>query len=197
MIFVFDLDDTVCDTDAYSEKYISEFIKKNNLPYKQIAKETRFAEAKFDWDRETALEWYKKDGDEMMLNFPCKGNSVEIINKLYDLGHKIVIATARGDDWHTDPVGVTKKWLENNKIKYNKLHIGRVDKEKICEEEKADFFIDDDIKITSRVGEYFKKSNNGGKCFLMNTLYNKTLECDENVIRVNNFNEFYRQVFGK
>ena len=38
MIFVFDLDDTLCDTDLYSEYYIKEYIKKNNLPYKQIAK---------------------------------------------------------------------------------------------------------------------------------------------------------------
>ena len=55
MIFVFDLDDTVCDTDGYSEKFINEFIKKHNLPYKQIAKDVRFAEMKFDWSHEEAL----------------------------------------------------------------------------------------------------------------------------------------------
>ena len=46
MVFVFDLDDTLSETDAYSEKYINEFMKKNNLPYKQIAKDVRFAEKK-------------------------------------------------------------------------------------------------------------------------------------------------------
>ena len=56
MVFVFDLDDTLSETDLYSEKYISEFINKNNLPYKQIAKDVRFAERKFDWSTETALK---------------------------------------------------------------------------------------------------------------------------------------------
>ena len=31
MIFVFDLDDTVCDTDSYSEYYILNYIKKYNV----------------------------------------------------------------------------------------------------------------------------------------------------------------------
>ena len=74
MVFVFDLDDTICDTDAYSEYYINKFIKDNKLPFKQVAKVVRFAEKKFDWDLETALNWYKQYGDKMRLEFPEKQN---------------------------------------------------------------------------------------------------------------------------
>ena len=192
MVIVFDLDDTVVDTDGYSEKYILNFIKENNLPYKMISKVARFAEKKFDWDNETALKWYKEYGDQMMLEFPLKDGAKEIINELYDLGHTIVIATARATDWHTDPEVITKKWLENNGLKYSKLYIGRIDKEKICEEENADVFIDDDIKITGRVAEYFRKT--GGKACLFNTDYNKELDVSEGVIRVNSFKEFKEKV---
>lgn len=59
MVFVFDLDDTICDTDKYSEKYIRKYIAKHKLPYKQIATNVRFAEKKFDWDIETALRCIK------------------------------------------------------------------------------------------------------------------------------------------
>lgn len=38
MTFVFDLDDTICETDKYSEKYILNFFKINHLPYKLITK---------------------------------------------------------------------------------------------------------------------------------------------------------------
>jgi len=191
MIFVFDLDDTVCDTDAYSEQYILNFIKDNNLPYKQIAKNVRFAEQKFDWSREYALSWYKKYGDAMMFNFPCKEGAVELINQLYDLNHTIIIATARANDWHNEPERITKEWLDKEGIKYHKLYIGRIDKEKICEEENANFFIDDDIKITKNVAEYFVSQNNKNvQCFIMNTGYNKDLEINECVKRVNSFNEF-------
>ena len=56
MIFVFDLDDTVVDTDGYSEMYIKRFFEENKWPYKQIFTVARFAEKKFDWNNETALE---------------------------------------------------------------------------------------------------------------------------------------------
>ena len=134
MIFVFDLDDTVCDTDLYSEKYILEYFENFHLPYKKINNIARFAEKKFDWSDETALSWYKENGDQMMLQFPCKDGAIEFINELYDNGHTIVIATARATDWHNEPERITKDWLEKEKIKYHKLYIGRIDKEKICEE---------------------------------------------------------------
>lgn len=183
MVFVFDLDDTICETDGYSEFYIKKFFAEHNLPYRQIASDVRFAESKFDWDRETALKWYKTYGDEMMLEFPCKKNAVRCINVLKESGHRIVIATARATDWHTKPEEITLKWLEKVGLKYDKIYIGRIDKEKICEEENADVFIDDDIKITQRVAEYFdgKKDKH---CFLMTTNYNKNLEVSENAERV-------------
>lgn len=190
MVFVFDLDDTIIDTDGYSEKYISKFIKEHNLPYKLISKVARFAEKKFDWDMEAALCWYKEYGDNMMLEFPCKENAKEIINNLYDCGHTIIIATARATDWHKDPENITIKWLENNEIKYHKAYIGRVDKEKICEEECADVFLDDDIKIVQRVSEYFNCCNNSGKAILFNTEYNRELSVSDSVMRVNDFMEF-------
>ena len=194
MIFVFDLDDTVCDTDGYSEMYIKKFFVEHNMPYKKIKDVVRFAEEKFDWSKDAALCWYKDHGDEMMLNFPCKDGAIELINSLYDNGHDIIIATARATDWHSNPEGITKKWLNNNGIKYSSLYIGRIDKEKICEETNADVFIDDDIKITQRVAEYFKINNKQGKSYLMNTKYNKTLQAENDVIRVENFKEFGKKL---
>ena len=192
MIFVFDLDDTLCDTDSFSEKYILEFIKKNNLPFKQIASVVRYAEAKFDWDSETALKWYKTYGDEMMLNFPIKENALEFLNKIKNDGHKIIIATARANDWHSDPEKITKQWLEKNKVPYDKLYIGRADKELICKEENDDIFVDDDIKITARVAEH----NKNMKVFLASTPYNKTQEISEKVIRIKNLQEINEKLFN-
>ena len=121
MVFVFDLDDTICDTDGYSEFYISTFFKLNNMPYKQIANDDRYAEMKFDWDHESAINWYKTYGDDMMAEFPCKKNAVKILNMLYNMGHTVVIATARESNWHANPEEVTKQWLKENNLKYHKF----------------------------------------------------------------------------
>ena len=190
MIFVFDLDDTVCDTDGYSEYYINKFIKEHDLPYKQISKVNRYAEAKFNWSEEEALSWYKEYGDKMMSEFPLKMHSKEFINSLYDAGHTIIIATARATDWHTNPKEVTFKWLDEAGIKYDKIYFGRIDKENICKVEKADFFIDDDVKTTRRVRDYFNSlGKNTKQVFLASTDYNQTLDVDGDLIRVNDFLE--------
>lgn len=190
MIFVFDLDDTICDTDGYSEKYILNFFKENNLPYKQIAKQTRYAETKFDWDEATAIQWYKTIGDDMMAKFPCKDNNAQILRDLYNEGNTIIIATARDVNWHGDPEGVTKKWLIDNNIPYHKLYVGRVDKELICEAEKADVFIDDDILITAKVAEHNKEI----KVYLAHTDYNKNLQVHPKVKRIKGLKELIEDI---
>ena len=184
MVYVFDLDDTICDTASFSEQYILNFIKKYNLPYKHIATGVRFAEMGFDWDRDTALKWYLEYGDEMMLHFPCKKGVLEKINKLYNDGHIIIIATARANDWHVKPKEITEQWLKNVGLKYHKLYVGRVDKEAICQDENADVFVDDDLKITSRVAEYFIQKKKNAKTFLSTTEYNKLMELPNGVERL-------------
>lgn len=196
MVFVFDLDDTLSETDLYSEKYISEFINKNNLPYKQIAKDVRFAERKFDWSTETALKWYKTFGDDMMLEFPLKKGAIEFLNFLHENGCKIVIATARATDWHTNPEEITIKWLKDNKIPYDTVYVGRRDKEKICEEVDADYFIDDDVSIVESVANYFLLSKRKKQAFLLTTNYNKNLSISNNVVRVKDFDEL-KNYFNK
>lgn len=196
MVFVFDLDDTLSETDLYSEKYISEFINKNNLPYKQIAKDVRFAERKFDWSTETALKWYKTFGDDMMLEFPLKKGAIEFLNFLHENGCKIVIATARATDWHTNLEEITIKWLKDNKIPYDTVYVGRRDKEKICEEVDADYFIDDDVSIVESVANYFLLSKRKKQAFLLTTNYNKNLSISNNVVRVKDFDEL-KNYFNK
>ena len=188
MVFVFDLDDTICETDLFSEQYIEKFITEHNLPYKKITDVARFVDMKFDWSHESAHDWYFNFGDEMFLYFPVKNNSVEIINQLYDDGHRIVISTARASDWHKNPEEYTLAWLKNNGLKYHKLYIGRTDKENICKLEDADVFIDDDIDIVSKVKDYFKTKNKG-QVFLSSTKYNQTQNIPEDITTVKNFDE--------
>ena len=168
MIFVFDIDDTICDTDGYSEWYIDRFIKEHNLPYKKVKDITRYAEQKYDWDEKTAVIWNITYGDEMMLNFPCKAGAKMMINALYDAGHTIIFLTARSVNWHKEPEKVTRMWLQNNGIKYHKLIIERVDKEQVCKDINADVFVDDDLEITSNVAMHCPKT----KVFLMDSRYN-------------------------
>lgn len=189
MIYVFDIDDTICDTDGYSEKYIEWFIKSHNLPYKKVKDVTRYAEEKFDWDFNTAVLWNITYGDEMMLNFPCKEGVRETINALYDNGDTIIFATARSKSWHKEPEKVTKAWLYYNGIKYHKLITERDDKEIICKELNADVFVDDDLEITARVSAYCPNV----KTFLMTSKYNKDKKAPEGTERIFTLSEIVKE----
>ncbi len=182
MIFVFDIDDTISETDKCSDKYIAKFLKDSGSVYKRVRDVARFTEMKFDWPEDVALKWYKTYGDQMAEQFNQKRNAVEILTFLHNKGHKIVLATARSTDWHTDPEGMTMRWLKAKKVPYDKIYLGRVDKEKICIDEHADVFVDDDIEICERVARDCKNT----KVFLMNSDFNKTQYASPNLQRIDN-----------
>ena len=59
---------------------------------------------------------------------------IEIVNKLYDEGNKVIIFTARGSVTGIDWTELTKKQLQSWNLKYTKLLLGKP---------AADFYIDD------------------------------------------------------
>lgn len=62
------------------------------------------------------------------------GRVINIINRLYDMGNKIVVFTARGYASGKDWTEITKMQLKNWGLKYHQLIFGKPD---------ADFYIDD------------------------------------------------------
>lgn len=64
---------------------------------------------------------------------PLKEN-IQVINKLYDSGHYIILNTARGYVTKIDWTKLTKNQLEEFQVKYHELHFGKP---------AADFYIDD------------------------------------------------------
>lgn len=132
----------------------------------------------------------------MMLEFPLKKGVIEFLNNLHGKGCKIIIATARATDWHREPEEITIKWLKDNKIPYDRVYVGRRDKEKICEEVDADYFIDDDVNIVESVANYFANSKGTKQAFLLTTNFNKNLAVSNNVVRVKDFDEL-KNYFNK
>ena len=73
-------------------------------------------------------------------------NSVEVINKLKEEGHNIIIITARWNEDYCDSEKHTKEWLKKYNISYDKLYTGAETKKQIAIDEKLDLFIDDSIR---------------------------------------------------
>ncbi len=177
-----DIDDTMADTFDYLMPYIAEFfdvdikyLKENNISYCNLPKEMRQRE----------LEFAKKYYDKIIPSTPFKPNVTECIDKIRDLGHEIIVITARDKTLYTDEYRTTIEELKNNNIHYNKL-IFDFDKAKVCKNEKIDLFIDDSIANCSKVNVL------GIKTILFNSKSNIKDKTD--LDRVDDWKEIYEKI---
>ncbi len=177
-----DIDDTMADTFDYLIPYIAEFfkmdinyLKANHISYCNLPKEMK----------ERELEFAKKYYDKVIPNTPFKPKVAEYINKIKDLGHEIIIITARDKTLYTNEYKTTIEELNNNNINYDKL-ICDFDKAKICKIEKIDLFIDDSIFNCSRVNAL------GIKTLLFNSKGN--LKDKTNLDRIDSWKDIYEKI---
>ena len=81
---------------------------------------------------------------------------------------------------------MTVEWLEKYDIKYDKLILtDKYQKWPVCKEYKIDIMIEDSIRNCEDI------ENNGVKCFIMDTRYNKD---ETRFERVKNWREIYSKI---
>ena len=96
---------------------------------------------KFSYDE---LKYFLKEIMEEIVNkAEPRDNAVNVIRNLRKEGHEIYIITARDKEFHDDPYMLSKKWLDKNKIEYDKLIVNARKKAHVCKQEDIDLFIDD------------------------------------------------------
>lgn len=186
-----DIDDTISNTFEtflpYLEKFVCQDLNRkldlnlsSRIDYYNIVE-------KYGLSEEEARVFWTKYYVLMLENVKPKENAVEIINKIKENGNKIVLITARIDDEIVDARAITEKWLEVNKINYDKLIINSHNKLEIAKEEKIDIFVDDSIRNCEMV------SSGNIKTYMMLTKNNEYYE-NENIEKITCWNEFYENV---
>lgn len=177
-----DIDDTMADTFDYLMPYIAEFfgidrnyLERNNISYSNLPEEMKKRELEF------AKEYY----DKVIPYTPFKTGVAEYIDKIKELGHEIIVITARDKTLYTDEYKTTREELDNNKIHYDKL-ICDFDKAKVCEREKVNLFIDDSIGNCNKVK----------KLGIQTIVFNSKSNIKEvsNLDRVDNWEEIYEKI---
>lgn len=105
----------------------------------------------FLWGDDVAHQFWNKYREDLVLNLPAKKYASEVINKLKEEGNEIYIITARknNDEWfpeylRKDVEKITKKWLHENDIYYDKIIFNVNEKGKYCSDNNIDIMIEDD-----------------------------------------------------
>lgn len=144
----------------------------------------------FDWTENEEISFYRNNIERIAISLKVKDGAKEYIDKLITDGHTIYIITGRDNGEYSDPYNMTKKWLDDNFIKYHNLILtnaykndkhGKTEK---CIENNIDIMIDDSVNICRDCIE------NNIPTLLMDTPYNRKVDMP----RVHNWEEIYEYI---
>lgn len=187
MIIGIDIDDTITDLSDIFLKYATLYNKENEIDFK-IDKTQWDIDKAFGWNNDDFMKFSKKYLEILLNEAKPKKGCVDVINKLREDGHKIVIITARNSEELIAPYEFTKNWLELNNIGFDKLVVNSNKKEEDCINNKIDVFVDDRLENCEKVYEKLHIP-----VFLFDSVYN-TNDKNSLIERVFSWEEVYSKI---
>lgn len=145
----------------FLKKYGKDIVDKNACSIKKM----------FDCSDKQEYEFWKKHLVYYALKWPMRDGMAEVIKKLQEDGNNVFTVSSRIKTFDNDPVGVLmrhllKAWFKKNGVnikdenfKFCPLENTPIAKRKVCEENKIDLMVEDDVenideisKVTEVVG---------------------------------------------
>lgn len=143
MVLGIDMDDTICSTNELIIEVADQYDKEvlGGTGVKDI-NAYEFTEM-MGWPKEMKGQFFADRLEYIMSHAPIKEGAKEVINSLHDKGWEIIIISFRKDKYLSDPFKLTKTWLDENGIKYDKIFVNTGTKQDECIENNVKLFIDD------------------------------------------------------
>ena len=185
-----DIDDTISETYAtlleYAQKYTIEELKRSPIIKSFNTEDHLYIENMHNWNENETARFWKKYYEEIIKKVNIKTFAANIIKELKESGDKIFLITARWNLKDNNIEQITKDWLKENNVKYDKLIINAKEKLKFVKENNIEIFIDDSCRNCKDI-EY------NAKVFIMDTRVNQNLE-DEKITRVYSWPHLYKEI---
>lgn len=176
MIIGIDIDNVLADYNGALEKVYAKFTKKHHIKLKD---KNAYFRQMYDWDEKEEQKFYYDNIEKMIKNLQPQKHCQKIITKLHNDGHKIFIITGRDNKDYVSPKEITKAWLENNNIYYDKLIFTNAyileDKAQSCLKNKIDIMIDDSKNVFNECSKL------GIRVLLFDTKYNRDILTNDRV----------------
>ncbi len=174
-----DIDDTITN----STQKVKEYLEKYDSDYgNQLLNNLEEIIRGFLIDDMTK-KFFNDFAETMGNEIEVKENAREVIDKLRSEGNRIIIVTARSNNFYKDAQKFCEEYLKRNNINYDKLITSQTYKIECCRNENIDLMIDDAIDTVENLNK------EGIKSILFNSDINKSKET--NVKRVNDWLEVY------
>ena len=178
-----DIDDTISETFEtllpYAQKYVIEDLSREAIiRMDSDCTDHLYILKMIGWNDEEAKKFWLKYYSEILKQVNIKKFAAKVINKLKEKGHIIYLITARWDMPNDNIYQITKDWLKENNIKYDKLIINASDKLRLIKDNNIDLFIDDSFNNCKDIVD-----NTDTKVYMMTSRVNESLN-DEKIKRV-------------
>lgn len=173
----------------FNEILLNEYIEHDkSLRGNGIINKDAYIRKMFDWSVEEEDLFYKNNIERIAKKLNIIDGAKEYIDKIKSDGNLIYIITGRDNGEYSDPINMTKDWLNKFNVYYDELLFtdayDKKSKADICEKEQVDIMIDDSISMCTNC------IDRGIKTFIMDTQYNKKA----NIPRVHNWKEIYEVI---
>lgn len=185
-----DIDGVLTNDDDYILDCTSKYCYENSI--KGFENADLYEYRKFNWDENTIDAYRKKYFINYIKNEPARKFASEIIKKLREDGHRIIIITARYKTFENGKIGdenireCTLNWLKKNDIDYDKIIFTKPPKVKEIIENKIDLMLEDSPTTINEIVKVVK-------VLYYDTRYNKDIE-GENIIRVYSWYDIYMKM---
>lgn len=151
MKIAIDIDDTLSEVDRATA--LKKYIEENNFPFKIVEPNAHALLEVCDWTRDEMMRFVEGGGISLFTKAPVRNGARETIEKWKAAGHEIIILTARVTEWFGDAVGVSRKWLDENGIPYDKVVTDIWEKGAYCREHGIEILIEDNFEICLKAQE--------------------------------------------
>lgn len=167
-----DIDDTI--TNSYKEIFeqIGKYYNVNS--YYLIEEGYKYEDVSHDEENFPGyINFCRTVVENLLKTVSIKHGAKEMIKKLQEEGNEIILITARDYQEFSAPYDLTRQFLKENDIPYDKLYVGIKQKGRFCKENKIDVLVDDSITHCKSA-----KENNIPHLLLDNTFNRDNKELD-------------------
>lgn len=180
-----DIDDTLTNLVEAKIECVEKYFKEKGLNYKLVDKAGYYLSKMFDWPEEEWRKFWFERMDDFLSSASPRERAKEVVNALKKDGHKIVIITARSDDFHKNAYELSKNWLEKHGFEFDEIITEAYNKGEVCQQKNVDVLIDD------FTGNIMSAKKRNIKTILMDCLHNKDYQ-DEQTYRAYNWDDVYQ-----
>ncbi len=178
-----DIDGVIFDSENYLKTYAHVYAMEQGN-FTEFEKDTFSIQERHGFGEDDFRSFMNAYGNECERIVPFMPFAKEAMNKLKEMGHRLIIISARG--WLGDEeINCSLGRFEESQIPYDKIYFRQFDKVETCKAEKIDYMIDDNPN-------HIKALNEAGiKTLHFKDVYGEFVENELNTI-VFNWADIYR-----